>query len=171
MNLLPDGSTEKSLNLNNDRIVGLAKPDQQNKIKTKAVTLGTMNRKILNEIEANSQLESLKYLRVDGENQMVSDLQMNSHKLVGLGDGVVPTDGVNKKTLDAAVISLKANNRRYFDQLILATNETISQKVIFLDVTSLPEKHQDDNGKRITNLGEPVEHTDAVTKGFVDYIN
>jgi len=102
---------------------------------------------------------------------MVSDLQMNSHKLVGLGDAVVPTDGVNKKTLDAAVISLKAENRRYFDQLILATNENISQKVIFLDGASLPENHQYDNGKRITNFGEPVEHTDAVTKGFVDYIN
>jgi len=66
LNLLSDGSTEKSLNVNNDRIVGLANPDQQNEIKTKAVSLGTMNRIILNELEANSQLESLKYLRLDG---------------------------------------------------------------------------------------------------------
>jgi len=36
-------------------------------------------------------------LRHDCENQMVSDLQMNDRKLVGLADAVMPTDGVNKK--------------------------------------------------------------------------
>ena len=51
-------------------------------------------------IRSNNQLESLKYLRLDGENQMVSNLQMNDHKLVGLADAVMPTDGVNKKVLD-----------------------------------------------------------------------
>jgi len=54
----------------------------------------------------NNLLESLKYLRLDGENQMVSDLQMNNHELVGLADAVGPTDGVNKKVLDEAVNSL-----------------------------------------------------------------
>jgi len=51
-------------------------------------------------------LEAQKYLRLHGENQMVSDLQMNDHKLVGLADAVMPTDGVNKKVLDEAVNSL-----------------------------------------------------------------
>ena len=64
-----------------------------------AVNLRTLNR----EIRANNLLESLKYLRLDGENQMVSDLQMNDHKLVGLADATAPTDGVNKKVLDEAV--------------------------------------------------------------------
>jgi len=39
-----------------------------------AVNLRTLNRKVLKEIEVNNLLESQKYLRLDGENQMVSDL-------------------------------------------------------------------------------------------------
>jgi len=109
-------------------------------------------------------LEAQKYLRLDGENQMVSDLQMNAHKLVGLADAVRPADGVNKRTLDAAVNSLRTEN----EQLILAMNENISQRVMLLDGTSMPENHQNHNDKRITNLGEPVEDADAVTKGFID---
>jgi len=42
-------------------------------------------------------MEAQKYLLLDGENQMVSNLQMNGHKLVGLADASAPTDGVNKK--------------------------------------------------------------------------
>ena len=60
----------------------------------------------MKEIEVNNLLEAQKYLRLDGENQMVSDLLMNDHKLVGLADAVMPTDGVNKKVLDEAVNSL-----------------------------------------------------------------
>jgi len=39
---------------------------------------------------------------------------------------------------------------------------------MFLDGTSLPENHQNYNDKRITNLGQLVEDTDATTKGFID---
>jgi len=118
----------------------------------------------LKEIRANDLLEAQKYLRLDGQNQMVSDLQMNDHKIVRLADATAPADGVNKRTVDAAVKSLRSEN----EQLILATNETISQRVMFLDGTSLPENHQNYNDKRIINLGEPVEDTDAATKGFID---
>jgi len=96
---------------------------------------------------------------------MVSDLLMNNHKLVGLADAVTPSDGVNKSTLDAAVNSLRSEKER----LILATNENINRKAMFLDGTSLPENHQNNNDKRITNFGEPVEDTDAATKGLIDY--
>jgi len=130
-----------------------------------AVDLRTLNRKILKEIRANNQLESLKYLRIDGQNQIVSDLQMNDHKIVRLANATAPADGVNKRTLDTAVNSLRSEN----EQLILATNENISQRVMFLDGTSMSENHQNYNGKRITKLGRLVEDTDAVTKGFVDY--
>jgi len=41
-------------------------------------------------------------------------------------------------------------------------------RVMFVDGTSMPENHQNDNDKRITNLGAPVEDTDAATKGFID---
>jgi len=33
---------------------------------------------------------------------MVSDLQMNDHKIARLADATVPADGVKKRTLDAA---------------------------------------------------------------------
>jgi len=95
---------------------------------------------------------------------MVSDLQMNDHKIVRLLDATAPADGVNKRMLDAAVNSLRSENK----QLLLATNENISQRVMFLDGTSMPENHQNYNDKRIANLGEPVEDTDAATKGFID---
>jgi len=62
--------------------------------------------------------------------------------------------------LEAAVNSVRSENER----LILATNENISQRVVFLDGTSLPKNHQHYNDKRIINLGE----TDAATKGFID---
>jgi len=39
---------------------------------------------------------------------------------------------------------------------------------MFHDGTSLLENHQNYNDKRITHLGEPVEDTDAATKGFID---
>ena len=123
-----------------------------------------MNQKVLKEIGANNLSEEQKYLRLDGEYQMVSDLQMNDHKIVRLADATAPADGVNKRTLDAAVNSLRSEN----EQLLRATNENINQKVMFLDGTSLPENHQNYNDKRITNLREPVEDTDAVTKGFID---
>ena len=102
-------------------------------------------------------------MRPGGENQIVSDIQMNHHKVVGLADAVAPTDGVNKKVLDAAVNSLRSEN----EQLILATNENINQRVMFLDGTSLPEADMNFNGKKITNLGQPVEPDDAATKRFV----
>ena len=63
-------------------------------------------------------MESQKYLRLDGKKQLVSDLQMNDHKIVRLADATAPADGVNKKTLDSAVNSLRSEN----EELILATN-------------------------------------------------
>jgi len=96
---------------------------------------------------------------------MVSGLQMNDHKIVRLADTTAPADGVNKRTLDAAVKSLRSEN----EQLILATNENISQRVMFVDGTSLAENHQNYNDKRITNLGQ-LEPDDAATKRFVGNI-
>jgi len=133
------------------------------KLEHEAVNLRTLNRKVLDEIGVNNLLEAHKCIRLDGQNQMVSDLQMNYHKIVGLADATAPADGVKKRTLDAAVNSVRSEN----EQLLLATDENISQRVMFLERTSLPENHQNYNDKKITNLGEPVEDTDATTKGFI----
>jgi len=89
-------------------IAGLPDPTLEHE----AVNLRTLNR----EIRANNQLESLKYLRIDGENQMVSDLQMNDHKIVGLAEAVMPTDGVNKKVLEEG-----------FNSLMVQTNENLER--------------------------------------------
>ena len=64
---------------------------------------------------------------------MVSDLQMNDHKLIGLADAVTPTDGVNKKVLDEAVNSLThdltTESQRYTDNLIGQTNENLNREI------------------------------------------
>ena len=135
LNLGPQGTATKNFSMGGEyHIAGLPDPTLEHE----AVNLRTLNRKILNEIRANNLLEAQKYLRLDSQNQMVSDLQMNDHKIVRLADATEPSDGVNKRTLDAAVNSLRSEN----GQVILATNENINRKVMFLDGTSLPENHQ-----------------------------
>ena len=89
LNLDPQGTATKNFSMGEQyHIVGLPDPT----VDHEAVNLRTLNRKI----EERS-------LRPGGENQIVSDLQMNNHKVVGLADAVAPTEGVNKKILDAAV--------------------------------------------------------------------
>jgi len=110
-------------------IAGLPDPTLEHE----AVNLRTLNQKFLKEIEVNNLLEAQKYLRLDGENRMVSNLLMNDHKLVGLTDAVMPTDGVNKKVLDESVNSLThdltTESQRYTDKLIVQTNESINEKL------------------------------------------
>jgi len=136
------------------------------------VNLQTLNRKILSEIEVNNLLEALKYLRLDGENKMIANLQTNNNRIVGLGNPVESTDGVNKRSLDAAVNSvvkgMTAENKRYVDQLILATNENVNLKVMLLDGTKQPTEDISWNNHKITGLQEPTGTKDAVTKNYVD---
>ena len=104
LNLDPQGTATKNFSMGEQyHIVVLPDPT----VDHKAVNLRTLNRKVLNEIEVNNLLEAQKDLRLDGQNQMVSDLQINDHKIVVFADAVAPTDGVNKKILDAAVNSLR----------------------------------------------------------------
>jgi len=74
-------------------IVGLPDPT----LEQEAVNLRTLNHKDLKEIRTNILLEAHKYLGLDGQNQMVSDLQMNDHKIVRLTDATAPADGVKKE--------------------------------------------------------------------------
>jgi len=85
---------------------------------------------------------------------MVSDLQMNDHKIVRLADATAPADGVNKRTLDAAVKLLRSEN----EQLILATNENNSQRVMFLDETRVTRLER----LLLRESTEPAEATEAV---------
>jgi len=83
LNLDPQGIATKNFSMGEQyHIVGLPDPT----VDHEAVNLRTLNRKI----EERS-------LRPGGENQIISDLQINNHKVVGLADAVAPTDGVNKK--------------------------------------------------------------------------
>jgi len=110
-------------------IAGLPDPTLEHE----AVNLRTLNQKVLKEIGVNNFSEAWKYLRLDGQNQMVSDLQMNDHKLVGLADAVMPSDGVNKKVLDEAVNSLSRDltteSQRCTDNLIVQTNESLNREI------------------------------------------
>ena len=153
-------------------IAGLPDPTLEHE----AVNLRTLNRKVLEEIGVNNFLEAQNYLRLDGENQMVSDLQMNDHKLVGLADAVTPTDGVNKKVLDEAVNSLThdltTESQRYTDKLIVQTNESINEKFEKIEgsITMI-------NGRIVTNseTGELKETTvnekiDRIEENFFERI-
>jgi len=130
LNLDPQGIATKNFSMGGQyHIAGLPDPTLEHE----AVNLRTLNQKVLREIRAHNLLEEQKYLRLDGENQMVSDLQMNDHKLVGLANAVMPTDGVNKKVLDEAVNSLTRDltteSQRYTDSLIFQTNESLNRVI------------------------------------------
>jgi len=118
LNLSPQGTATKNFSMGGEyHIVALPDPTLEHE----AVNLRTLNQKVLKEIRKNNLSEALKYLRLDGQNQMVSDLQMNDQKLFGMADAVMPTDGVNKKVLDEAVNSLTCDltteSQRYTDNL------------------------------------------------------
>ena len=131
----------------------------------------------MKEIEINNLLEAQKYLKLDGENQMVSDLLMNDHKLVGLADAVTPTDGVNKKVLDEAVNSLTHDlttvSQRYTDNLVVQTNESINEKFERIEGSVAVI-----NGRIVTNsetdeLKETIlnKKIDRIEQNFVQRMN
>jgi len=89
---------------------------------------------------------------------MVSVLQMNDHKLVGLAEAVTPTDGVNKKVLDEVVNSL-----------IVQTNESLERIEASIAVI---------NGRIVTNtetdeLKETIlnQKIDRIEQNFLQRIN
>jgi len=154
-------------------IAGLPDPTLEHE----AVNLRTLNRKVLNEIEVDNLLEAQKYLRLDGENQLVSDLQMKDHKLVGLADAIMPTDGVNKKVLDEAVNSLThdltTESQRYTDNLIVQTNESLTEKFERTEASIAVI-----NGRIVTNteteeLKETIlnQKIDRIEQNFLQRIN
>jgi len=130
----------------------------------------------LKEIEVNNLLESQKYLRLDGENEMVSDLQMNYHKRVGLADVVTPTDGVNKKVLDEAVNALThdltTERQRYTDNLIVQTNENVNEKferiegsISLINARIVTNSETDELNETILN-----EEIDRIEQNFLERI-
>ena len=54
---------------------------------------------------------------------MVSNFQMNGHKIIEMAGSTAATDGVNLRNLDATFQSLASEN--YVNGLILTTNENI----------------------------------------------
>jgi len=146
LKLDPQGTATKIFSMGGRyHIAGLPDPTLEHE----AVNLRTVNQKVLREIRAINQLESLKYLRLDGENQMVSDLQMNNHKLVGLVDVIAPIAGVNKKVLDEALNSL-----------IVQTNETLERMEASIAVI---------NGRIVTNT-ETDELKETILNQKIDRI-
>jgi len=63
LNLDPQGTATKNFSMGGQyHIAGLPDPTLEHQ----AVNFRTLNQKVLREIRANSQLESLKYFRLDG---------------------------------------------------------------------------------------------------------
>jgi len=174
LNLNPQGTATKNFSMGGHyHIAWLPDPTLEHK----AVNLRTLNRKVLKEIKVNNLLEAQKYLRLDGENQMVSNLQMNDHKLVGLTDAVRHTDGVNKKVLDEAVNSLThdltTETQRYTDNLIVQTNESINEKleriegsIAVMNGRIVINSDTDELKERILN-----EKIDRIEQNFVQRMN
>jgi len=98
---------------------------------------------------------------------------MNENRFVRLADAVDASDDVNKKTLNGAVnllvSDLRAENR-CIDQLILATNETVNNKVLLLDGKSMPTEDINFDNNKITDFKDPTEDQDAVNKRYLDYL-
>jgi len=110
-------------------IVGLPDPQLQDE----AINLKMFNRNIQSEIEINYQLESLKYLRRDDQNQIISDLSMNNHKIVLLSPQTMSDHAVNKQFLDETVNDLARDltneSQSYTDNLILQSAENRSVEI------------------------------------------
>jgi len=145
-------------------IVGLPDPTLEHE----TVNLRTLNQKVLREIRANNLLGAQKFLRLDGENQMVSDLQMNDHELFGLADAVRSTGGVNKKVLDEAVNSLThdltTESQRHTDNLIVQTNESLNEKFERIEASNAVI-----NGRIVTN-SETDKRKETILNQKVDRI-
>ena len=62
---------------------------------------------------------------------------------------------------------MMAENKRYVDQLILATNENLNLKVKLLDRTNQQTQDTSWNNHKIRNLEGPTNSKDAVTKNYV----
>ena len=94
------------------------------------------------------------YLKLDGTNQMSSNLRMNGKRIVGLTN-VPAYDGeaTNKKCVDT-----KLNDK---------ANKNDLNNYFKLDGTSQMQGNLQMNNKRITNLPEPRLNTEAATKSFV----
>jgi len=85
LNMGLNGAT-KILNVNHHKTINVPDPEGQNG----AVILQMLNRKILKEIEVNNQLESQRYLKLNGSSQMAGNLQLNNNKIVRLSDATAP---------------------------------------------------------------------------------
>jgi len=65
LDLSPDGSTEKNINMSNHQIVELKDADLETGSEAVNFLENSFNRKIQSEIEINNHLELLKYLRLE----------------------------------------------------------------------------------------------------------
>jgi len=89
-----------------------------------------------------------------GENklQIHKSVDMNSKKITEVADPTVSTDVVNKKYVDSAI---QMNNRRFNNHLTLESTKLGVKLPI------------DMNSSRITEVGDPVDDTDAVNKKYL----
>jgi len=151
-------------------------------LENEVVNFRRLKRKIHSELEINNQLESLNYLRLDGQIQMVSDLSMNNHKIVLLSPPTMPDHAVNTKFLDDTVNDLARDltteNQRYTDNLILQSAENRSAEIERLNFLINTQTFQASDGVALQNfninehtlsgISIPVKNSDAAPQSYVD---
>ena len=111
-----------------------------------------VNRKFVKD-ELNKKADKNQVMLLSGFYPMNSNINMNSNKVVNLGDGVLQTDAINKRQLENAV-SQKA------DASALNNYVRINGDVMTGDL--------DMSQKRIINIAPPSGQFDATRKSYVD---
>ena len=122
-----------NLNMDNNKIVGLTTPTSNTDAATKKYV-------------DDSKVDGRDFLKIDGTRKMTGALDMNLHRITGLGD---PRYGV-AGALDA--IPLYFSDTRYLK----------------LDGTFAMKNNINMDNNKIFNLKPPTSNTDAATKKYVD---
>ena len=128
-----------NLNLNNNKIVGLATPTTNTDAATKKY------------VDDNTAAPDLSdYLENDGTVAMTGNLNLNNNKIVGLATPTTNTDAATKKYVDDITESIDLSDYLKKDGTVaMAGNLNVGNN-------------------KIINLSKPTQDNDAVNKDYVD---
>ena len=128
-----------NLNLNNNKIVGLATPTTNTDAATKKY------------VDDNTAAPDLSdYLEKDGTVAMTGNLNLNNNKIVGLATPTTNTDAATKKYVDDITESIDLSDYLKKDGTVaMAGNLNVGNN-------------------KIINLSKPTQDNDAVNKDYVD---
>ncbi|KAG1697231.1 hypothetical protein GQR58_006067 [Nymphon striatum] len=141
--LLRNGTSKPHTNIdwNMKKIINLGDPDDLNDATTRGYVDNLITQKIRSET-----------LLLDGPKK---DINWNDKKITNLGNPINEQDAVNKN---------------YVDRISQASTHLINEKALLVDGTNVPMNDINWNRKKITNLANPENASDAVNKHYVDHV-